>query len=361
MFDAPMPLRHSATPQPDDTALAQASRSHVAGNRALQLIAELIAKLRGSQLPWWTPEVLRGAWDATGRMEWFEQRPDIRQRITCALTGLKPNAARNSQPEFQAALIDSVIDEGDVTVAEFENAFDAIELAAYAPAATIWQRFREQMPWDEDVPENQALVAWLIERLLGAGAIEGMTREPILTPNAVRTAIPGKLWHSKIPLDIRVAIDESRFEAERENPGEPFHAAHDLAIATPAIIAANIPLRELLCVLDVAERAMGLPPARDLPAAAARMAAPAKAEPPKAEVKAPPAMPAPEPQKVTEVAKAEPAKADVKAQPAPAGKAPEKPAEKPSDRAMDRWERMATKVLEKVGKESTDEPWDAKR
>jgi hypothetical protein len=43
----------------------------------------------------------------------------------------------------------------------------------------------------------------------------------------------------------------------------------------------------------------------------------------------------------------------MKAPPAPPAdeKAPEKPAEKVSERAMDRWERMATKVLERVSKE----------
>lgn len=402
MPDALTSLRHPETPAPDDTALAQASRSHVANNGALQLIAEIIAKLRGSQFSWWTPELLRATWDATARMAWFEQRPDIRQRITCSLTGLRPKAARNKQPDFQAALIDSVIDDGDVTVNQFENEFDAIELATYAPVAAIWQRFRERMPWDQDLPPNQELVGWLIERLLASSStVEGMKREPILTPYAIRTTIPGKVWHSRIPLDIRVAIDELRFEHERARPGEPFHAVHELSVATPAIIAANIPLRELLCVFDVAEKAMGLPASRGLPATAQSLKAaePVKAEPPRGEVKAQPAISAfakaPEkspgiagaeppkvevevqpaaatvarvPETTAEVAKAEASKADAKTPPAPAvEKAPEKPADKaagkPAEKLSDRWERMATKVLEKVGKESssTEEPWNTKR
>jgi hypothetical protein len=283
MPDVPMSLRHPETPRPEDAALAQESRSHVAGNAALQLIAELVSKLRGSRFSWWTPELLRGTWDGAERMGWFEQRPDIRQRITCSLTGLKPKAARNKQPGFQAALIDSVIDAGDVTVDQFENEFDAIELAAYAPVADIWSRFRERMPWDQDAPPNQELVAWLIDRLLASfSTIEGMTRKPLLTPHEIRTTIPGKIWHSRIPLEVRVAIDEARFQREREKPGEPYHAIHDLGLATPTIIAANIPLRDLLCVFDVAEKAMGLPPSRGATAPAARLAeSPAAAAPPR--------------------------------------------------------------------------------
>src|SRR5262245_58467201 len=116
MPDAPMSLKHPETPKAEDAALAQESRSHVAGSATLQLIAEVISKLRASRFSWWTPELLRGTWDATARMGWFGQRPDIRQRITCNLTGLKPKAARGKQPDYQAALIDSVIDDGDVTV-----------------------------------------------------------------------------------------------------------------------------------------------------------------------------------------------------------------------------------------------------
>jgi len=290
-------------------------------------------------------------------MDWFAQRPDIRQRISCSLTGLRPKAARGKQPDFQAALIDSVLDAGDATAADFENEFDAVELAAYAPAAGIWREFRSRLPWDDDAAPHQELVAWVIERLLAdSSTIEGMTRRPILTPHALRTAIPGKIWHTKIPLDIRVAIDELRLDLERQNAGEPFHATHDLSVATPAIIAASIPLQDLLSVFDAAERAMGLPASREWTAPAPQ---PVKAEAPKAPVRVEPAAPVEKaPEKPAQPPKVEPLKADVKAQPAmpPLEKAPEKPVEKPAERTMDRWERVANKVLERVGKESAEEP-----
>jgi hypothetical protein len=344
MFDTPTSLRHPEASKVEDTALAHASRSHVANNPALQLIAELILKLRASRFSWWAPELLRGTWDATERMGWFQQRPDIRQRITHSLTGLAPKASRNKQSDFQAALIDSVVDDGDITIDQFENAFDAIELAAYAPAAEIWREFRECMPWDQDTPPNQELVGWLIDQLLASSStIEGMTRKPILTPHAIRTTIPGAIWHSKIPLEVRVAIDDLRFQRELAKPGEPFYAIHDLSVATPTIIAANIPLRVLLRVLDVAEKEMGLLSSHGLPA---------MAPPPKAE----------------EAAQAEPPKWDMKLQLTvpPAAKMPERPAEKPiekpaenvAEKAADKGgpksaiERMADKVLEKAaGKE----------
>jgi hypothetical protein len=332
MPDTPTPIRHPDAPKADDAALAQASRSHVANSAALQFIAELILKLRGANLSWWTPELLRDTWDAHTRMEWFRERPDIRQRIACSLTGLRPNAARGKQPEFQAALIDSVIDEGDVTVEQFENEFDAVELAAYAPVGEIWHRFRERMPWDRDIPPNQELVAWLIDRLLaGSSTVEGMTRKPILTPYQVRTMIPGEIWHSRIPLDVRVKIDELRLQRERDKPGDPFRASDDLSVATATIIAANIPVGDLLCVFDVAEQETGWSSSRGLPAAAPR---------PRAQ----------------EPARAEPPNGDIKVLEKPAPRPLERPAERPAGKPLERWERMADRVvLEKEGG-SADKP-----
>lgn len=349
MSDAPASLRHADSSK-DDAALAEESRAHVANNPALQLIAELIVKLRSSRFPWWTPEAIRSTWDAKTRMTWFEQRPDIRQRITCGLTGLAPKASRNKAPDFQAALIDSVVDDGDVTADQLETAFDPVEIAAYAPVGDIWHKFRERMPWDQDTAANQELVGWLLDQFLASSSsIDGMTRKPILTSHAVRTTIPGKIWHSKIPLEVRVAIDDLRFQRERAKPGEPFHAIHDLSVATPTIIATNIPLRELLRVVDVAEKAMGLP-SRGMPTTS---------PPPK-----------PDEAKAAEPPKEAAKTAETKGQPAvpPAAASPEKSAEKPADKgaadkasaekataekAADKApksaiERMADKVLEKV-------------
>ncbi|MEO8801073.1 MAG: hypothetical protein ABI551_24490 [Polyangiaceae bacterium] len=293
MSDAPTSLRHPDSPKGDDAALAAESKAHVAGSPALQLIAELVTKLRNSRFSWWTPESLRDAWSSNERMRWFEQRPDIRQRITCGLTGLAPRASRNKQPDFQAALVDSVVDDGDVTADEFENAFDPVELAAYAPVGEIWHRFREKMPWDQDTPAHQELVGWLFDQLLSSSStIEGMTRKPILSSHQVRTTIPGKIWHSKIPMEVRVAIDDLRFQRERAKPGEPFHSIHDLSVATPTIIAANIPLRELVRVVEVAEKTLGIPakgqsagtslakPVDETKAEAAKDKEPEKAAPP---------------------------------------------------------------------------------
>lgn len=252
------PLLHVDGEKKDDETLRAEARAHLADSPSLQLVAELLQRLRAADLPFWLPEGLRSRWNAAERMRWFRQRPDIRQRITTGLTGLAPKAARKKMAEFQAALIDSVIDEGDVPVRAFEESFEPADVAVYGSAAAFWHGFRELFPWRDDAPVHQEFIAWLLKALLAdASSIAGMGRVPILTAWDLRTAIDGRVWHTKIPIEVRVAIDDARFSQERDRPGVPFHAQDDLAIAVPDIIAASVPLRDLAGVFDAAERAMG--------------------------------------------------------------------------------------------------------
>ncbi|WP_437959289.1 hypothetical protein WME76_06295 [Sorangium sp. So ce119] len=270
-------LQHRDPDSKDDETLRREARVHLASEPALQLVAELVARLRELDLPWWTPVKLRERFGAVERMGWFRERSDIRQQITTSLTGLSPRAARRKTPDFQGALIDSVIDEGDITPRAFEAAFDPRDLAVYGPAGAYWQFFRESMPWDEDTPQHQEIVAWLLKALLAdRSPFEGIGRTPILTPWDVRTAIDGRLWQTRIPLEVRVAIDNARLKQERERPGVPFHADGELAIAGPDVIAANIPPREILPVVQLAQKAMRFDVSRAAPKADAPKAAPAE-------------------------------------------------------------------------------------
>lgn len=272
----PLPLKHQDSEKKEPEILSKEARSHIANEPALQVIAELLTKLRALNLPWWTPEQLRARWGAAERMRWYGDRWDLRQNITTELTGLVPKAARRKGPEFQAALIDSALEEQDISVREFEEAFEPMDLAIYGPSSDVWQFFRESMPWGEDTPVHQELLAWLLKALLtDRSSFPGLGRVPILTPWDVRTAINGKVWHTRIPLDVRVAIDDARFKQEKDKASTPFHAANDLSIAVPETIAGNVPLRELVPVLIAAEKSMGFEPTKAEPAKSAPAPAPA--------------------------------------------------------------------------------------
>ena len=82
---------------------------------------------------------------------------------------------------------------------------------------------RERMPWNEESPVHQRLGAWLLRTLLAdRSGIEGMPRKAILTPWEVRAAIDPMVWQTRIPADVRAAVDDARLRQEKSRSREPF-------------------------------------------------------------------------------------------------------------------------------------------
>jgi hypothetical protein len=183
MFESSKPFVHADTNNTDDDTLEREARTHLAKSPHLQVVAELVAKLRTSNISWWSATFTRSQWRALPRMQWLAQRADIRQRVTSSLTGLPRKAARSKTPEFQAGLIDAVLDHGDVSGLEFEEAFSPQDLVIYGPAAEIWGQFRQRMPWGDDTEAHQKLVGWLFRILLSEKSTldVDMLRKPVLT------------------------------------------------------------------------------------------------------------------------------------------------------------------------------------
>lgn len=239
----------------EDEVLVQLTRGQVLGDPGTALVADLYRKLREAGLPWWSGEALRELWPAEVRMAWFVDRADIRQRVTHTLTGLAPKAARHQTAQVQGALIDAVIDSGDITVDAFEQAFDPAEIAVHA-GAEVWRAFMQRMPWTVRSPEHKAVVLWLVQALVADHPAEEAARGPILTPLVVRSAIDGRAWHEHIPVDVRVAIDAARLRAEWE--GRTFDARQELDIVTIPRLVEHLPLVELRSVCEMAERTLRL-------------------------------------------------------------------------------------------------------
>jgi hypothetical protein len=360
-------FEHQDVEKKTDDALRQEARAHLADAPGLQLVAELHKKLRSLDLSWWTPEALRSRWSASDRMRWLRSRADLRQEITTKLSGLAPRAARKKTPEFQGALIDSAIDEGDVTVHAFEDAFDPADLAVYGPADDLWQAFVDRMPWGDAVPVHQELCAWLFEALL-----DGRGRKPILTAWEARTAIDGRVWHTRMPLEIRVAIDDARFDKERQRPNEPFHAQNDLSIAVAATIAASIPLEDLRPVFTAAQKKLGLGrPSRETIRPPPRAAAEPSVATPSVYTVDPPTQPQPAHSKAALKASTPPAApAPVRASTPPPGPSrpppaasPKRDAPTPSTGAKSGVTRSASAPIPEAfhhisGEEENTNPWD---
>jgi len=246
-------------PSDSDEIRQQEARDWAQKRPSVQLVAEVVARLRGWAPEWWSPAVVRELWPPLTRMRWFADRPDIRQRITTLLTGLPRNAARAKTCEFQAELLESVMACGDVDAATFDAAFDPIEMALYADPAEIWEAFRERMPWSDDSPSQQRFVGGLLRSLLAdrCSLDATLTRRPILGACEVRGAIDSSVWQSRVPLELRAAMDDARIAWERSRGREPYQARHDLQIVTPETIPTYVPILDLLGVFQLAGEVMG--------------------------------------------------------------------------------------------------------
>jgi len=257
MSDSIQALRHADFATKADDKLREEARAHLARSPQLQVVAEILAKLRALSLPWWSPEKLRAAFPIAARIQWFAERPDLRQAITHSLSGLAPRASRARLPASQAELIDAVIDAGDVDATTVEAAFEPRDIVVYGPVTEYWQKLRQSLPWDSDTKPHQQLVAWILRAMLSDRSEDGTPRKPVLSAWDVRTAIDSKTWQTRMPADIRAAIDDARLQSEKRSPREPFLARHELEIATPEAITASVPLRELQRIFLQAEKNLG--------------------------------------------------------------------------------------------------------
>jgi hypothetical protein len=191
-------------------------------------------------------------------MRWFAERPDLRQEITTALTGLVFNTARRKSPSFQAELIDSVIEDSDIGAEHFEGAFDPRDIVVYAPVDELWREIVARIPWCDEAAADATLVEAILDALTAEkSALFGASRAPLLSAWDVRSAIDTRAWHAHIPLAVRATIDDARLRHERERPREPFTAKDELKFATAKVLAASLALRDVKPVLDVAGSAMG--------------------------------------------------------------------------------------------------------
>ncbi|MBU1348691.1 hypothetical protein KJ781_01325 [Patescibacteria group bacterium] len=252
------PLTHADPTKSSDEQLAEESRAYREDHKDTQFICWLLMILRSLKLPWWTPAQMREAFPSSMRMTAFAARPDIRQQITTILVGLPMNTARRMTPDLQATLLDQVVDNKDVPVENWENEFTPEELSVYMDITSFWHRFRTEMPWSKNIDAHQQLVCDVIEEFLKPRkSSTGKDLGVILTHHDVLSAIDRKVWQTHIPIEIRVEIDAALLAQEASKKSAPFHAKDILGIATPKIIADNIPLKDLIGIFDAAEKVMG--------------------------------------------------------------------------------------------------------
>lgn len=238
----------------NDGKLQTRAAEDFAKRRELPIVAQLYDHLRTHPRPWWTLTFLRKRWPTRERLKWFEERPDLRAKITHELTGLPIGTASDSDLGFQAEVIDRVVASGDVTPEQWETSFSAADIALHGPTGLIWQTFRHRFPWDARSDEDRKVLRWLFEELLTPRSRPNLPDSPVLSPLYLRSAIDVRVWQESIPLELRIQIDAQRLRKELE--GEPFTCRDEIGVVTIERIVEHIPVDQLQGVLDALERVL---------------------------------------------------------------------------------------------------------
>jgi len=235
-------LIHKDSKAPDEELITQAN-AHLEETPAAQWLAEVLRYLADAGLPWWKPEDFLMHYPPSKVMDWFSERPDLRQIVTTAITGLGKNTARRKSPNDQAKLIDEALENNDANAADYQKAVPVIPLVLYGDAMDIWKALSESLDWTNHDVEHNALFAFFIDRLLASSSMlmEGMKRTPILTHLQVRSAIDEMVWVKSIPVETHVTINKTRLMKLRECPDEAFSAEEELTLVTSETIARSIP------------------------------------------------------------------------------------------------------------------------
>ncbi|MFA5184885.1 MAG: hypothetical protein WC551_00150 [Patescibacteria group bacterium] len=251
-------LTHADCSKKTDEQLAQEAKAHLAKLPELQVVVEFIQVVRRVDLPELKAEKRRETLTAADRMDAFKDRPDLRQAVTTAIAGVPKNAARKMAPDFQASLIDQVVDAEDKTAKEFDEAFAPEDLTVYLDGSFIMSHYWEPFRWEDDDDPHRDVIASFIESLLAdreAHITNGIAKQnhPILMPWDVLSAIDPviEIVLDKLPSDIQVALFRAWHDKERKNRDNPYHAKDWLEIATPRILAKHIPLANLIGVVKL--------------------------------------------------------------------------------------------------------------
>jgi hypothetical protein len=215
-------------------------------------MADVLNALRGAHVVWWAPEVLAERWPTAPTLGWLEQRPDLREALTQALTGLALRGARGRSVAFQAELIEATLDPAE-TARRIADALDPRDLVVYGPVRELWDELMQRVPWDHEAPPP------LVDALVAA-LVSDRGRPSLLSPWQLRAAVDPRAWQAHIPARLRATVDEARLHKELVDPAAPFTARDELAIVTPAVLAANLPLQALRPIFVAAGRVLGLEP-----------------------------------------------------------------------------------------------------
>jgi hypothetical protein len=269
-----------------DATLQERAREHVDRHPGLHFLADVMRALHEAPDARRNAKTFFGAFPPREMMIAFADRPDLRARLVKALTGSPTALLRRLGPEALAAQIDllaiddlpeaerAVRAEGDRALSVPDLYFkylDALDVATYFPAASIW-RYEGQDDW------------WRSEANAGARSImtaelRSIRRHGIMTDSEILDLLGDETLERHLSLAFRTQMRKLQRKAAAE--GRPFTDADFFAGAGGSRdlvdeLVESVPMAQLRDVVGQAAAMLGL---REPDAAAAAQRSAPAAEP----------------------------------------------------------------------------------
>jgi hypothetical protein len=283
----PGTLKHKG--EQSDASLQETAREHVERHPGLLFLADVVRALHASPAPVRGPAAFFDAFSPREVMDAFNERPDLRVRVLKALTGGPTALLRRLSMEAVASQIEllaaddlpeaerSVRAEADRALSVHElylKYVDAVDLATYLPAGTVWEYEAEDAWWSGEATAGA--------RALMAIELRSVRRHAILTDSEILDVLGDETFERYMPLTVRTALRAAARRAAAA--GKPFTDSDLFAGAGGGRdlvdeIVENVPLPALRVVVDQVARILGLA-AQDAVTGPTRVAATAPAERP---------------------------------------------------------------------------------
>lgn len=275
-FQAKKPDADSVIDTSLDAEFSTEAAEFLAARPQLQLVSEFLKISRGDADPayqetvtaaqkkgapkplylsWWS---LHDRYDAYSVLDWFVQRPDIRQGILTGMCNFPARAGRIMPPSQQASLIETVIESNDRSSADFDAALRPEDAVVYGPADDIFRQFSQSLPKEkvEDPEQQRRIMSVLAESLMlfVDGIRSGSERllAPIMTPVDLRMILGFPQWHQYLPRETLAEVDRMRIAQEKKRPDAAFTTRMEFHIVGMMTIVQSFPFPLIRKIFDVA-------------------------------------------------------------------------------------------------------------
>ncbi|MEI6614432.1 MAG: hypothetical protein WCL37_06010, partial [Chrysiogenales bacterium] len=190
-------------------------------SRERQVVAEMRTQLAEINPRWLSAEKCIRLYTTSQIFLDMGSRRDARSRLMMKLISsyLPVKTTEAMLPDFQASFVDQVVENGEKTPLEVVRALDYKLVVCYGDVERRWHEVMENFPWDDNSRATKQILTYCVESFLDKERVheengKKIKHSPVLTYLEFRKALPYLEWERYLPLELKAAAAEERFNME---------------------------------------------------------------------------------------------------------------------------------------------------